>query len=155
MWLSCRVKHVPKSDLCQSATSHQAKNQQSQMGHEKHIRVRSISNQKRNKKEELKPLLQSITDDASAGSGDSKSFKKLSSVKDYDCFHDDPSNSINRFTVNVENMPQWCVHDSFVTEGYRRLTRSWRGCFLSLAYLHNETGNIYTHGIGMLFWFGD
>lgn len=122
----------------------------SQMGNEKHIRVRSISNQKRNKKEELKPLLQTV--ESTSLDGDQKSrkdCKKLSSVRDYDCFHDDPSNSINRFTVSVENMPQWCVHDSFVTEGYRRLTRSWRGCFLSLAYLHNESGNIYTHGIGM------
>lgn len=127
------------------------------MVHEKHIRVRSKSNnQKKNKDSvhdwEKKPLLGEAGEATGVlGDNDPNSLKArtLSCLKDYDIFHNDPSNSINRFTVGVEQMPQWCVHDSFVTQGYRRLTRSWRGCFLSLSYLHNETGNIYSHGLGM------
>lgn len=75
---------------------------------------------------------------------------RFTSFSDYERFRGDSSNSINRFTVKVHDMPPWYVHDSFIIEGYRRLTRSWRGCLLSLSYLHNETGNIYTHGIGAL-----
>jgi len=52
--------------------------------------------------------------------------------------------------VKMDGIPSWYVSDSYVKEGYRRITNSWKGCLLSLSYWHNETGNVYTHGIGAI-----
>lgn len=48
-------------------------------------------------------------------------------------------------------MPSWYPHESFIVEGYRRITNSWLGCLSSLTYWHNETGNVYTHMLGAFF----
>jgi adiponectin receptor len=47
-------------------------------------------------------------------------------------------------------MPYWYVDNEYINLGYRRITNSYAGCIKSLAYLHNETGNIYTHGVGVI-----
>jgi adiponectin receptor len=77
----------------------------------------------------------------------------LSTFQDYDQFIDDPKNSINLFTTKYEDAPTWYGAEGYIIHGYRRVTNSWRGCFLSLLYLHNETGNVYTHLIGFLLLF--
>jgi adiponectin receptor len=74
----------------------------------------------------------------------------LSSFKDYDQFIGDPSNSINVYTTRYADAPAWYGSEGYILHGYRRITNSWRGCFISLFYLHNETGNVYTHLIGFL-----
>ena len=74
----------------------------------------------------------------------------LSKLSDYDKYINDPNNSINRFTVNGNLMPAWMAHSAYIHRGYRRLNNSVRGCLLSLGYLHNETGNVYTHLLGFL-----
>ncbi|KAJ3302836.1 hypothetical protein HDV03_004525 [Kappamyces sp. JEL0829] len=81
---------------------------------------------------------------------DAPPYGPLCSFADYDQFKGDPSNSVNRFTVLYDDMPPWYVADSFLVGGYRRITQSWRGCLVSLFYLHNESGNVYTHLLGAL-----
>jgi hypothetical protein len=76
--------------------------------------------------------------------------RKLTCYKDYECFEKDCDKSINKFTISFDKIPNWYNADRFIIEGYRRPTNSWRGCFLSLTYWHNETGNVYTHMFGAL-----
>jgi hypothetical protein len=44
--------------------------------------------------------------------------------------------------------PPWTVRP-FILWGYRDIS-SWRQCFRSLFYLHNESGNVWTHLIGLI-----
>ncbi|CAH0021536.1 unnamed protein product [Clonostachys rhizophaga] len=47
--------------------------------------------------------------------------------------------------LSVTEIPSWYSNNSFVRSGYRPVTQSVSRCVQSLAYLHNETVNIYTH----------
>ncbi|KAK4187426.1 HlyIII-domain-containing protein [Podospora australis] len=49
-----------------------------------------------------------------------------------------------RFLLNNTEVPDWYTDPYLITE-YRPVTHSVRFCFESLAYLHNETVNIYSH----------
>ncbi|GBM45646.1 Progestin and adipoQ receptor family member 4 [Araneus ventricosus] len=51
-----------------------------------------------------------------------------------------------KFTV----MPKHLQFNPFVYTGYRPQMNSWE-CFMSLTYLHNETLNILTHGLPLLY----
>ncbi|KAJ5605224.1 hypothetical protein N7510_010378 [Penicillium lagena] len=47
--------------------------------------------------------------------------------------------------LNSEDVPTWYAHNTYIRTGYRPVTPSARLCFESLAYLHNETVNVYSH----------
>lgn len=47
--------------------------------------------------------------------------------------------------------PQWTVRP-YILWGYRDAL-SWRECFRSLLYCHNETGNVWTHIVGFIYFF--
>ncbi|KAJ2082909.1 hypothetical protein H4R24_001239 [Coemansia sp. RSA 988] len=49
-----------------------------------------------------------------------------------------------------EELPPWMRDNQFILGGYRQPTNSFRKCFASWLYLHNETGNIVTHLVGAL-----
>ncbi|KAJ3355623.1 Adiponectin receptor protein 1 [Entophlyctis luteolus] len=51
-------------------------------------------------------------------------------------------------------MPGWYQEEKFIWGGYRPIMDSTRECLYSLTYLHNETGNIWTHFIGFLLFVG-
>ncbi|KAJ3330507.1 hypothetical protein HDU76_005509 [Blyttiomyces sp. JEL0837] len=53
-------------------------------------------------------------------------------------------------TVSINEMPSWYQDNIYILTGYRRIQFTYSGCIRSLTYLHNETGNIYTHLIGTL-----
>ncbi|KAI8907960.1 hemolysin-III related-domain-containing protein [Gorgonomyces haynaldii] len=76
----------------------------------------------------------------------------LKSFSDYEQFRNDPTNSYNIFTITYKDLPDWVVDNKWIYGGYRRETGCWTGCFLSLFYWHNETGNVYTHLLGALFF---
>ncbi|KAI8898332.1 hemolysin-III related-domain-containing protein [Globomyces pollinis-pini] len=78
----------------------------------------------------------------------------LESFQDYEPYENHPTNSINNYTVHVNLMPEWYIKHPFIDGGYRRITYSIRGCLISLFYLHNELGNIYSHMIGMFMYLG-
>jgi adiponectin receptor len=75
---------------------------------------------------------------------------KLCCKQDYKQFIGSKKSSINEFTVTREQLPAWYGSSEYILHGYRRVTNSFRGCILSLFYLHNETGNVYTHLIGFI-----
>ncbi|KAJ3101581.1 hypothetical protein HDU97_001260 [Phlyctochytrium planicorne] len=53
-------------------------------------------------------------------------------------------------TVTIQEMPSWYHDSSYIVSGYRKIQFTYRGCIRSLFYLHNESGNVYTHLIGAL-----
>lgn len=50
-----------------------------------------------------------------------------------------------------DGLPEWQRDNHYILSGYVPETNSYHGSFLSLAYLHNETVNIYTHLIPSVF----
>ena len=47
-----------------------------------------------------------------------------------------------------DEIPSWQQDNEFILSGYRPATGSFKRCFESLGYAHNETVNIYSHIIG-------
>ncbi|KAH8162046.1 hypothetical protein CIB48_g6208 [Xylaria polymorpha] len=47
--------------------------------------------------------------------------------------------------ISYEELPVWHQDNPFIRKGYRPISRSTMACLRSLAFLHNETLNIYTH----------
>lgn len=50
--------------------------------------------------------------------------------------------------VAWHELDEWRRDNAFIVSGYRRTSNSYRGCFSSLFYLHNESVNIWTHLLG-------
>jgi adiponectin receptor len=55
----------------------------------------------------------------------------------------DPSNS--NPLAHYEHLPEWRKENPYILTNYRSARNSYRQSIRSLTYLHNETGNIYTH----------
>jgi hypothetical protein len=53
----------------------------------------------------------------------------------------------------LEQLPAWRKDNPYVLQGYRPLTDSYHDCLRTLAQLHNQTINIYTHLLGLLLFF--
>ena len=54
--------------------------------------------------------------------------------------------------VDLHEAPDWMRQDHLITRAYRKQQDSFRGCFESLFYIHNETVNIWSHlGTGIFF----
>lgn len=51
-------------------------------------------------------------------------------------------------TVLWDDLPSWQQDNHYIKSGYRPATSSFRKSFASLAYIHNESVNIYSHMIG-------
>ena len=47
--------------------------------------------------------------------------------------------------LHYDNLPEWMKSDPYIKRGYRRQLNSFRDCFWSLFYLHNESVNIWSH----------
>ena len=43
------------------------------------------------------------------------------------------------------DLPGWMQKDVYITRGYRPEKNSFRGCYDSLWYLHNQTVNVWSH----------
>ncbi|CAG4945815.1 unnamed protein product [Colias eurytheme] len=52
--------------------------------------------------------------------------------------------------LHWRDMPQHLQFNPYVLTGYRPL-QDWGGCIRSLFYFHNETINILTHGVSLVF----
>ena len=50
--------------------------------------------------------------------------------------------------ISVNELPEWMHKDNFILHGYRKSEPSFRRCYESLFYLHNETVNIWSHLLG-------
>ncbi|KAI8056695.1 hemolysin-III related-domain-containing protein [Syncephalis plumigaleata] len=51
---------------------------------------------------------------------------------------------------NYADLPHWMQDNEYIRAFYRPPTFSYRGCFATLGYIHNETGNIYSHALGAI-----
>lgn len=61
--------------------------------------------------------------------------------------------SIKPRLCSFQELPSWAQDNIYIYTGYRVPTNSYKLCFMSLFYLSNETGNIYSHLIGCLIFF--
>lgn len=50
-----------------------------------------------------------------------------------------------RVLLTLGEVPKWYDINPFILTGYRHQTNSLLGCLASWTYLHNESGNIYSH----------
>ena len=56
--------------------------------------------------------------------------------------------------VGFYNLPQWLQDNDFLRKGHRPPLPSFRECFKSIFRIHTETGNIWTHLLGVVAFFG-
>ncbi|KAJ1958732.1 hypothetical protein GGI12_004662 [Dipsacomyces acuminosporus] len=63
---------------------------------------------------------------------------------------EDKRKQTTKRTLIWDELPQWMRDNQYILSGYRPQTNSFNKCFGSLFYLHNETGNIYSHLLGAL-----
>ncbi len=90
-------------------------------------------------------------DEASESSRDKRVLRTFADYKQFEKERLlDPKRHKNIYTTSLDNMPAWYADNEFIHSGYRRITNSYAGCFLSLFYLHNETANVYSHLVGAL-----
>lgn len=60
--------------------------------------------------------------------------------------------AIKAKVVERIELPPWMQGDAYIERGYRTQQNSFRGCFHSLWYIHNETVNVWSHlSIGIFF----
>jgi len=52
----------------------------------------------------------------------------------------------------LQQLPLWRQENPYILGSYRPLTGSYSECLRSLAQLHNETMNVYTHLLGLGFF---
>ncbi|TPX08169.1 uncharacterized protein E0L32_001935 [Thyridium curvatum] len=58
--------------------------------------------------------------------------------------------------ISYEDLPAWYQDNKFLRHGYRSVSDSTKSCFASWFYMHNETINIYSHGIpAIIFLLGE
>jgi adiponectin receptor len=53
-----------------------------------------------------------------------------------------------------DDLPHWRRNNDFILSGYRPGSNSYWASFTSLAYLHNESVNIWSHLLGAICFFG-
>lgn len=58
----------------------------------------------------------------------------------------------NTFLCTIHEIEAWQHDNEYLHSHYRRASNSYYACLSSLCYLHNQTGNIYSHLIGVVFF---
>lgn len=56
--------------------------------------------------------------------------------------------------VHHSHLPDWLQDNDFLHKGHRVPTNSFKECFKSIFRIHTETGNIWTHLLGMIAFMG-
>ncbi|KAK9696655.1 hypothetical protein K7432_012343 [Basidiobolus ranarum] len=67
---------------------------------------------------------------------------------------DSKDSEVSSFLLNFSELPKWLKDNNYILTGYRSPTFSYRKCAESLLYIHNQTGNIYSHLLGAALFFG-
>lgn len=52
--------------------------------------------------------------------------------------------------LSIDFQPEWYKDNEYIHTGYRPVTNSYLGSLRSFLYIHNETGNIYSHLLAAL-----
>ncbi|CAN8103995.1 unnamed protein product [Discula destructiva] len=50
-----------------------------------------------------------------------------------------------RALLLYDELPEWAKHNEHIHSGWRVESNSYKECLKSMCYIHNETGNIYSH----------
>ncbi|KAJ2706625.1 hypothetical protein H4R19_004992, partial [Coemansia spiralis] len=58
-----------------------------------------------------------------------------------------------KYTTTVDDVPEF-LRDTYIITGYRRLCYSYTACLASMGYVHNESGNVLTHLVSLVFFIG-
>lgn len=61
------------------------------------------------------------------------------------------TNAVQRI-LHYDQLPEWMKIDTYIRRGYRPQQDSFRDCFWSLFYLHNESVNIWSHLLPACFY---
>jgi len=56
--------------------------------------------------------------------------------------------------ITYKQLPDWMKDNEFILTHYRPELRSYKECFRSIFGLHSETGNIWSHLLGCIFFIG-
>ncbi|PSK55714.1 hypothetical protein B9Z65_4592 [Elsinoe australis] len=54
----------------------------------------------------------------------------------------DPKQGEDSLLLHWDQVPEWQQDNRYILTGYRRVTHSYQRAIVSLAYLHNQTGDI-------------
>ena len=65
---------------------------------------------------------------------------------------DDDHNAKKPFIGTIQQAKEWQRNNNYIQTGYRIGYNSTRLAFKSLFQLHNETGNVWTHLLGAIFF---
>ena len=52
--------------------------------------------------------------------------------------------------IRWSDLPEWSQDNEYIVSGFRPTSNSYWKCFQSCCYIHNETGNIYSHLLATL-----
>jgi adiponectin receptor len=55
-----------------------------------------------------------------------------------------------KLLIAWDDLPDWSKDNGYIRTGFRPISKSYWKCLQSCFYLHNETGNIYTHLLAAL-----
>lgn len=58
-----------------------------------------------------------------------------------------------KHTTSIDDVPAF-LQDTYIMTGYRRLCYSYRACLYSMTYVHNESGNVLSHLVALIFFVG-
>ena len=61
-----------------------------------------------------------------------------------------PESVKSNHLLKWNDLPSWAKDNEYIHSHFRPSTHSYKDCLQSCFYLHNETGNIYTHFVAML-----
>ena len=62
------------------------------------------------------------------------------------------SSNVIQHILHYDQLPEWMKVDPYIKLGYRRHSNSFRDCFWSLFYVHNESVNIWSHLLPAIFY---
>ncbi|ORX88625.1 putative hemolysin-III channel protein Izh2 [Basidiobolus meristosporus CBS 931.73] len=65
----------------------------------------------------------------------------------------DNTSSFSSALLKFSELPKWMRDNNYILSGYRAPTSSYWKSAQSLFYIHNETGNVYSHLLGAVLFF--
>ncbi|ORX81252.1 HlyIII-domain-containing protein [Basidiobolus meristosporus CBS 931.73] len=60
------------------------------------------------------------------------------------------SSRFSSLLLSFSELPKWMKDNNYILTGYRPPTFSYLKCAHSLLYIHNQTGNVYSHLLGVV-----
>lgn len=63
---------------------------------------------------------------------------------------ENPKGKVRRLLLSWEDLPEWSKDNEYIKTGFRPTSNSYTDSFRSCLYVHNETGNIYSHFLAMI-----